>query len=330
MSQGEEHPEDVSSFIPYIEAVVPIVASAETDLESIKLLIEDTFLCDLEPYKQDIDDLVRKRRNAFEEITENCISREEMKARQRKLVKDLIHRDSKQTAHDAYHRKRKKTSKSQVSEQRVQLSKDLEELLGLRQSTRAELVRLLWKYIEKNGLQNSDDEQEVFSDEKMRKVFGEKIDEFSINTILQRHTIDLPNNDPKKKKNMVNIEIEISNPSSSGSSGSSDDDEDDEDDEDGQEKEQETGGSKSADEFNTRSSISNEDSSDEISSSGYYSVDEFPNDPESDKPNGGLQGPSKESSSGIRSSGSPNENSSGVEDSVLSYQSPVDFSDVGQ
>merc|ERR1712177_195178 len=52
------------------------------------------------------------------------------------------------------------------------LSAELADIVGKKQASRAELMKLLWAYIKKNNLQDPDNKQYFIPDKKMAKVFG--------------------------------------------------------------------------------------------------------------------------------------------------------------
>merc|ERR1711934_655671 len=52
------------------------------------------------------------------------------------------------------------------------LSPELADIVGKKEASRAELMKLLWAYIKKNNLQDPDNKQYFLPDKKMAKVFG--------------------------------------------------------------------------------------------------------------------------------------------------------------
>merc|ERR1712214_94954 len=68
------------------------------------------------------------------------------------------------------------------------LSTELADIVGKKQASRAELMKLLWAYIKKNNLQDPDNKQYFVPDKKMAKVFGsEKIRGFSMAKAIGPH-----------------------------------------------------------------------------------------------------------------------------------------------
>ena len=56
----------------------------------------------------------------------------------------------------------------------IKLSPDLAAIVGKTESSRAELMELLWAYLKNNNLQIEGDETFFVPDDKMAKVFGKK------------------------------------------------------------------------------------------------------------------------------------------------------------
>merc|ERR1712037_220184 len=52
------------------------------------------------------------------------------------------------------------------------LSPELADIVGKKEASRAELMKLLWAHIKKNNLQDPDNKQYFIPDKKMAKVFG--------------------------------------------------------------------------------------------------------------------------------------------------------------
>ena len=53
------------------------------------------------------------------------------------------------------------------------LSPELADLVGKKEASRAELMKLLWAYIKEHNLQDPENKQYFVPDKKMAKVFGE-------------------------------------------------------------------------------------------------------------------------------------------------------------
>lgn len=56
----------------------------------------------------------------------------------------------------------------------MNLSEDLEAVIGKGPMPRSEITKKLWEYIKKNDLQDTKDKRNINADEKLKKVFGGK------------------------------------------------------------------------------------------------------------------------------------------------------------
>ncbi|NGX55007.1 MAG: hypothetical protein KR126chlam2_00629 [Chlamydiae bacterium] len=71
----------------------------------------------------------------------------------------------------------------------VQVSKDLEAVIGVGPMPRTEVIKKLWVYIKKNELQDQKNKRQINPDEKLAKVFGSKasIDMFQMTKKVSKH-----------------------------------------------------------------------------------------------------------------------------------------------
>ena len=70
----------------------------------------------------------------------------------------------------------------------MKLSADLADIVGKKEASRAECVKLLWAYLKKHNLQDPENKQYFTPDKKMAKVFGsEKIKAFGMTKYLKEH-----------------------------------------------------------------------------------------------------------------------------------------------
>lgn len=56
----------------------------------------------------------------------------------------------------------------------VNISPDLEAVVGKGPMPRSEITKKIWEYIKKHDLQDSKDRRNINADEKLKKVFGGK------------------------------------------------------------------------------------------------------------------------------------------------------------
>ena len=70
------------------------------------------------------------------------------------------------------------------------LSPELSAIVGVKEASRGELMKLLWAYLKKNELQCDDNKQFFIPDKKMAKVFGtEKLRGFAMSKHIGAHLL---------------------------------------------------------------------------------------------------------------------------------------------
>ena len=71
----------------------------------------------------------------------------------------------------------------------MNLSSDLEEVIGKGPMPRSEVVKALWVYIKKNGLQDEKNKRNINADDKLKKVFGGKgtVSMFEMTSLVSKH-----------------------------------------------------------------------------------------------------------------------------------------------
>ncbi len=69
------------------------------------------------------------------------------------------------------------------------LSADLEAVVGKGPLPRSEVVKKLWEYIKKNGLQNPQNKRNILADAKLKAVFGGKgeVSMFEMTKLVSAH-----------------------------------------------------------------------------------------------------------------------------------------------
>merc|ERR1712088_199056 len=83
----------------------------------------------------------------------------------------------------------KKESKKETGlTKQMKLSDDLAAIVGQKQASRGECIKLLWAYLRKNNLQDPENKQYFFPDKKMAKVFGsDRVRAFGMAKFLSAH-----------------------------------------------------------------------------------------------------------------------------------------------
>merc|ERR1712226_1815992 len=70
----------------------------------------------------------------------------------------------------------------------MKVSADLADVIGTKEASRAQCIKLLWKYLKEHNLQDSENKQYFFLDKKMGKIFGtERIRAFGMAKFLGAH-----------------------------------------------------------------------------------------------------------------------------------------------
>lgn len=71
----------------------------------------------------------------------------------------------------------------------LNLSADLEAVVGKGPMPRTEVVKKLWEYIKKNGLQDQQNKRNINADEKLKKVFAGKsmVNMFEMTKLVSAH-----------------------------------------------------------------------------------------------------------------------------------------------
>ncbi|BDW83538.1 SWIB complex protein [Erythrobacter sp. Dej080120_24] len=78
--------------------------------------------------------------------------------------------------------------KTNALQKPVQLSGDLEAVIGKGPMTRAEVTSKVWEYIKANGLQDSKDKRQINPDAKLGAVIGkDQISMFKMTAAVSKH-----------------------------------------------------------------------------------------------------------------------------------------------
>ena len=71
----------------------------------------------------------------------------------------------------------------------MQLTADLEAVVGKGPMPRSQVVKKLWEYIKKNNLQDATNRRNINADEKLKKIFGGKamVNMFEMTKLVSKH-----------------------------------------------------------------------------------------------------------------------------------------------
>ncbi|SMN20525.1 similar to Saccharomyces cerevisiae YOR295W UAF30 Subunit of UAF (upstream activation factor) [Maudiozyma saulgeensis] len=189
--------------IPYVKAILPQVISKDDNLNQIKMILGDAFLVNLEEYrKSDLNEFITNQIHEFKDQTLHHVPCKDVDKERRLLLNRFkrwdkkIEKESTSNTKGTIHKlsqpkKPRKIPENHMSKAIVKLSEPLQNLLGIRNSTRTEVVKLIWVYIRENKLQNPGDKREVLCDDRMKAIFGDKVTIFSMNKLLLPHIVKL-------------------------------------------------------------------------------------------------------------------------------------------
>ncbi|NVD45815.1 SWIB/MDM2 domain-containing protein [Qipengyuania atrilutea] len=78
--------------------------------------------------------------------------------------------------------------KNNALQKPVNVSPELEEVVGKGPMTRAQVTSKVWEYIKKNDLQDSNDKRQINPDDKLGKVIGkDQISMFKMTAAVSKH-----------------------------------------------------------------------------------------------------------------------------------------------
>ena len=71
----------------------------------------------------------------------------------------------------------------------LKLTADLEAVVGKGPMPRSQVVKKLWEYIKKNGLQDQSNKRNINADDKLKTVFGGKavVNMFEMTKLVSKH-----------------------------------------------------------------------------------------------------------------------------------------------
>ncbi|MBH41722.1 MAG: hypothetical protein CL685_03335 [Candidatus Magasanikbacteria bacterium] len=70
----------------------------------------------------------------------------------------------------------------------LNLSAELEAVVGKGPLPRTEVVKKMWEYIKKNNLQNPENKRNIFADDNLRPIFGkDEVNMFEMTKLVSGH-----------------------------------------------------------------------------------------------------------------------------------------------
>lgn len=188
--------------IPYLNAILPQIRKGENDVDQIKTILSQGFVINLDEYVlEHLDIFLQKQIDEFQGVSVVDTPHEDVAKARRLLLQKYVRWDRKLEREAKTGDKRNKKiskektpkviTKNHMSKVIVGLSKPLQDIVGVEQSTRTEIVKLLWIYIRKHKLQNPSNGREVLCDDRMKPVFGDKMTIFTMNKLIGPHLIKI-------------------------------------------------------------------------------------------------------------------------------------------
>ncbi|KAG0668262.1 hypothetical protein C6P45_004868 [Maudiozyma exigua] len=188
--------------IPYLNAILPQIRKGEDSVDQIKTILSQGFVINLDEYVlEHLDIFLQKQVDEFQGISVVDTPHEDIAKARRLLLQKYVRWDRKLEREAKTGDRRikriskekapKVITKNHMSKVIVGLSDPLQDIVGVKQSTRTEIVKLLWIYIRKHNLQNPTNGREVLCDDRMRPVFGDKMTIFTMNKLIGPHLIKI-------------------------------------------------------------------------------------------------------------------------------------------
>ncbi|KAF6013142.1 hypothetical protein HII12_001857 [Brettanomyces bruxellensis] len=153
---------------------------------------ENAGLSDQEKMKQKIEQLERENRMLSAKLNAGL--------RAVQIHKGITKRKTFQTLPDKKPKKRKMIKASNLSKKEP-ITPELARFLGTtEQVSRVDAIRIMWKYIKENNLQNPKNRKEILCDDRMKPIFGDKIGMFETSKVISKHFIRGNSLPPSKVK----------------------------------------------------------------------------------------------------------------------------------
>lgn len=209
-----------SEYIPTIDAILKVSTLTQMTVKKIRKAIEALFSMDFNSHKKEINDIILDRfyklndkaqeeqdleqqlielRKENQELSLklnqnlnfNDLKPQTETVKRRKIEKSI--RNSKKKNHLVRQSKNKdKPKRITIINRKCGISPVLAEFLNSPAPiARTEVVKILWKYIKEKNLQNPDDKREILCDDKLRPLFGDRINMFQMVKVMSTHIFKL-------------------------------------------------------------------------------------------------------------------------------------------
>ncbi|CUS23545.1 LAQU0S10e02872g1_1 [Lachancea quebecensis] len=182
---------ELDTYIPMIDAILSVSDPDEVSAKRIRRAIQELFAVDLEPVRKKINALIVERFNHLQDARVE-VSQDELAEDDAKVAKTLakkVNGKAKKENKGTKVKKKRKVSESSnsLNQKKMQLSDDLQKLVGEPELARTQVVKKVWEHIKDKDLQNPQDRREILCDELMKPIFGDKTTMFALNKSLSKH-----------------------------------------------------------------------------------------------------------------------------------------------
>ncbi|KAG7873736.1 hypothetical protein KL938_005146 [Ogataea parapolymorpha] len=187
-------------YLPTIDAILKVSDLSQVSVKRIRRALEALFDVDLTEQKKRINHLIWTRYEHFLDLGENGSQDTESKIKKlEKENKEMAARLNQLLKKKDVQRMTKKARKSSTPQEAssstsnpltrgVLPSEALAQFLGSSEPiARTQVVKKIWEYVKANELQNPNDRREILCDDKLRPVFGDKVNMFTMNKVLVKH-----------------------------------------------------------------------------------------------------------------------------------------------
>ncbi|KAG7876849.1 hypothetical protein KL937_005148 [Ogataea polymorpha] len=187
-------------YLPTIDAILKVSDLSQVSVKRIRRALEALFDVDLTEQKKRINHLIWTRYEHFLDLGENGSQDTESKIKKlEKENKEMAARLNQLLKKKDVQKVVKKVRKSSTPQEASSSSSNpltrgllpseaLAQFLGSSEPiARTQVVKKIWEYVKANELQNPNDRREILCDDKLRPVFGDKVNMFTMNKVLVKH-----------------------------------------------------------------------------------------------------------------------------------------------
>ncbi|CAL9731939.1 protein Tri1p [Monosporozyma unispora] len=199
---------DLKKYLNNIDAIITTSNPDEISPKKIRKCLEELYGIKLDKQRKALNELIIDRFNELTEHPKVLVSKlewddankwiEQKKiefANEDKVSKRQKLRDSSIKKPRKKYKKQDRDSlvnedgskKKGISWEVLNLSSDLQNVIGPEPRPRTQVVKDIWKYIKEHNLQNPDNGREIICDSKLEPIFGKETTMFQLHKFLSDH-----------------------------------------------------------------------------------------------------------------------------------------------